>query len=266
RRGSLVEDVSALILAGGLGTRLQGALDGIPKVLAPIGGRPFLCYLLDQLRAARVREAVLCTGYRASQIVEKFGHRYRDLALGYSHEPVPLGTGGAIRLALERVDARRILILNWDSYVNTPLELFHRWHRARESAVPGSLLLAWSDETSRFGSVVLGQRETISAFQEKSKLTGAGWISAGVYLLGRSLVESGPPGSSCSLELEMFPRWVTLGLGGYASNARFLDIGTPESLARAGIVMSAIAAAGNCPIDSIRSENWEQSDVVLEKS
>ena len=111
-------DVPALILAGGLGTRLEGVVTGIPKVLAPVCGRPFLSYLLDQLQAAGVREVVLCTGYRADQVFETFGTRYEELSLRYSSESRPLGTAGAIRQAVGLVGAERFLVLNGDSYVH----------------------------------------------------------------------------------------------------------------------------------------------------
>lgn len=234
-------DVPALILAGGLGTRLRGVLPGLPKVLAPVCGRPFLGYLLDQLQAAGVREVVLCTGYCAGQIFETFGNRHQELALRYSSESRPLGTGGAIRQALGLVEAELLLVLNGDSYVHNPLEEFHRWHLGRESSFAGSLLLAWAEDPARFGTIELGPRAAIRSFHEKRGLSRPGWINGGVYLLRRSLLESIPPNQVISLENEVFPGWVRLGLGGYTTLARFIDIGTPESYEEAGTVMAEIA-------------------------
>ena len=210
-------DVPALILAGGLGTRLEGVVTGIPKVLAPVRGRPFLSYLLHQLQAAGVREVVLCTGYRADQVFETFGTRHEELSLRYSSESRPLGTAGAIRQAIGLVEAERLLVLNGDSYIHNPLEEFHRWHLARESSFPGSLLLTWSENSARFGTVELGPRAAIRSFHEKRGLSHAGWINGGVYLLRRSLLESIPPDRVISLENEVFPRWLRLGLGGYTT-------------------------------------------------
>jgi len=236
-------DVPALILAGGLGTRLRGVVPGLPKVLAPVCGRPFLSYLLDQLQAAGVRAVVLCTGHRGDQIFDTFGARYQELSLRYSFESQPLGTAGAIRQALGLVEAERLLVLNGDSYIHTPLNEFHRWHVARESSFPGSLLLTWIENSARFGTVELGPRASIRSFHEKRGLSLAGWINGGVYLLRRSLLESIPPDRVISLENEVFPGWIRLGLGGYTTPARFIDIGTPDSYEEAGSLMARMAAS-----------------------
>jgi D-glycero-alpha-D-manno-heptose 1-phosphate guanylyltransferase len=238
-----VENVTALILAGGQGTRLRGALPGIPKVLAPVCGRPFLSYLLDQLRVAGILDVVLCTGYRADQVFDAFGPRYHDLDLRYSRESQPLGTAGALRLALEHTESQRLLVLNGDSYVNILLEKFDRWHVARESTSRGSLLLTWTNEPSRFGTVEVGPGANITAFREKCATSVAGWINAGVYFLARSLVESIHPERNTSLETEMFPLWLERGLGGFTVRAPLIDIGTPESFAQAEAFMAECIAA-----------------------
>ena len=166
-KGTDVIDLPALILAGGLGTRLRSVLPECPKVLAPVLGRPFLSFLLDQLETAGVREVVLCTGHRAELVFQSFGARYGEISLRYSVETQPLGTAGAIRQAIEQIEAERVLVLNGDSYTHTPLVDFHRWHLARESSFPGSLMLSWADDPSRFGTVALGPRGAIQSFQEK---------------------------------------------------------------------------------------------------
>ena len=233
-----MEDVTALILAGGQGTRLRGTLPGIPKVLAPVCGRPFLSCLLDQLRFAGIRDVVLCTGYRADQVFDAFGPRYHDLDLRYSRESRPLGTAGALRLALVHTQSQRLLVLNGDSYIDISLKRFDRWHVARESKSCGSLLLTWTDEPSRFGTVDVGPGANITAFREKCATRVAGWINAGVYFLARPLVESIDPERNTSLETEMFPLWLKRGLGGFTVRAPLIDIGTPESFARAESFMA----------------------------
>src|SRR5688500_272690 len=94
------DGISAAVLAGGLGTRLRSVVADRPKVLAPVAGLPFLFYLLDQLGRAGVREAVLLVGFGADQVRTKFGERFGQMRLSYSQESEPLGTGGAVRLAL----------------------------------------------------------------------------------------------------------------------------------------------------------------------
>jgi NDP-sugar pyrophosphorylase family protein len=260
-----VVELTAMILAGGQGTRFRGVLPGIPKVLAPVCGRPFLGYLLEQIQAAGVREVVLCTGYRADQVYATFGTRHEDLELRHSAESRPMGTAGALRLALAHSAAERFLVLNGDSYIHTPLEQFVRWHRTRESSFPGSLLLTRIEDTSRFGTVEVGPRGAIRSFREKCRLAGAGWISAGVYLFRRPLLESIEPDRETSLEREMFPRWIERGLGGYTTRAPFVDIGTPESFAQAGNLMAEVRPGSWSPAVPLESALTEQVHVLLEE-
>src|SRR5690349_11866919 len=113
----ILRDTTALILAGGLGTRLRSVVADVPKVLAPVHGRPFLACLLDQLADAGLTHAVLCTGYRADLVAAAFGTKYRNLTLDYSEETEPLGTGGALRLAIDRARSQTVLAMNGDSFV-----------------------------------------------------------------------------------------------------------------------------------------------------
>jgi D-glycero-alpha-D-manno-heptose 1-phosphate guanylyltransferase len=221
----------ALILAGGLGTRLRSVLAAQPKVLASVAGRPFLSYLLDQLQGAGVQQVILCCGYRADQVEAAFGVRHGTLSLSYSREPTPLGTGGAVRLALPRVQAESVLVLNGDSYLDCPVADLVHWHSDRDFA--GSLLLTRVSNAARFGTVAVNETGAISSFQEKRGLPEPGWINAGIYLLSRRLIEQLPEGRPVSLEREAFGQWLNEGLGGYRRQAAFLDIGTPQTLAQA---------------------------------
>ena len=108
--------VTAAILAGGLGTRLRSVVKDRPKVLAEIRGVPFLTYLLDQLAAAGVRDVVLCTGYMGEQVRSAFGDSYGGMCLSYSQESSPLGTAGALRLALPLFKSSSVLVMNGDSF------------------------------------------------------------------------------------------------------------------------------------------------------
>src|SRR3954463_14123588 len=114
-------DTDAVILAGGLGARLRSVVADRPKVLAPVLGRPFVTYLLDQLAAAGLRRAVLLTGFRAEQVRQTLAEQHAGLDLAYSTEPTPLGTAGAVRDALDQVDTADVLLLNGDSFC--PLDL-----------------------------------------------------------------------------------------------------------------------------------------------
>ena len=233
-------NLPALILAGGFGTRLRGVLPDLPKLLAPVNGRPFLRYLLDRLERAGVREVVLCTGHRAEQIRDEFERRPTPITLKFSHETQPLGTGGAVRQALKIIDADSFLVLNGDSYIDCDLQPFIDRHRGH--GLPGSLLLTHVDDASRFGTVLTDERGVIEAFREKEGRAVPGWINAGVYLLSRKLLEPLPEGQAYSIEKDLFPKWLERGLGGYQVNAAFLDIGTPESLARASAFLAGVGS------------------------
>jgi NDP-sugar pyrophosphorylase family protein len=225
-------DVTAAILAGGLGTRLRSVVADRPKVLAPVGGRPYLTYLLDQLAGASIREVVLLTGDRAAQVREALGETYAGLRLIYSAEPTPLGTAGALRRALPHLSAPAVLLLNGDSYCDVNLDAFRLFHREQGAGV--SLVLARVAGASRFGQVRVGRGGRIVRFAEKCEARGAGWINAGVYLLDRGLIEEAPLRRPLSLERDLLPGWVAGGrVCGFQCEGRFLDIGTPESYAEA---------------------------------
>jgi NDP-sugar pyrophosphorylase family protein len=233
-------DVPAMILAGGLGTRLARVLPDTPKVLAPVAGRPFLAYLLDALTDAGIRDAILCTGHRADLVEREFGARYQGISLRYSRETQPLGTGGALRQALSLTGADTLLALNGDSFVACDFPAFLAWHR--EKCFAASLVLAQVADGSRFGTVDANPHAVIRSFVEKNGRAEAGWINAGVYLLSRPLLASLPQGRMLSIEHDVFPTWVSVGLGGYRSSGAFLDIGTPESFAQAETFLTGLEA------------------------
>ena len=117
-------ELAAVVLAGGMGTRLRSLVADLPKVLAPVAGRPFLTYLLDQIADAGIRHVVLSTGHLAEQFDSVIGNRYRDIQIVYAQEEQPLGTGGAIRFACSFTDADQLLVMNGDSYCgsNMPVQ------------------------------------------------------------------------------------------------------------------------------------------------
>jgi NDP-sugar pyrophosphorylase family protein len=217
----------AVILAGGKGTRLSGTVADRPKVLAAVSGKPFLSYLLDQLKAAGIRRVVLCTGYMGKMIHESFGSEYNGMALTYSHETVPLGTGGALRLALPLFDSDPVLVMNGDSYCQADLGAFFLWRR--EQDIPNAMVLTLLDDVARFGSVEMDGRNRITRFREKTQEMSRGFINAGIYLLSSKSIARIPEDRPVSLEREIFPTLVEEGIGGFQSRGRFIDIGTPES-------------------------------------
>jgi len=228
------------ILCGGLGTRLRSAVADRPKALAEVAGRPFLAWLLDLLDFYGFQRVVLCTGYQAEQIEAEFGVGYKGLHLEYSQEPSLVGTGGALRYALPLFRSSNVLVVNGDSYCHADLASFWRGHLAEHAVT--SMILTHVEDSSRFGSVQLNGSGLVAAFQEKVASAGPGWINAGIYLASRALLQVIPQNTVCSLEREVFPMWIKLGLRGVKSDGPFIDIGTPESYTSANHLFHGLVA------------------------
>ena len=231
-----MKGVTAYILAGGFGTRLRQVVSDRPKVMAEVLGRPFLFHILDRLARLGIAKAVICTGYLAGQLEAAVGPTYRGLELCFSREDTPLGTGGALRLAMSRHPAELALALNGDSLVEADLAAYLDWYG--QCGFQAALLLVPVDESDRFGRVEvdggMDSQGRVLAFREKG-LAGPGLINAGVYLLRPEALSGIEPGASASIETDVFPQLAQAGsLGGFQVQGRFLDIGTPESYTVAG--------------------------------
>lgn len=229
-----------IILAGGLGTRLATFVPGLPKTLAPVGGRPFVTYLLDRLVDAGFSEAVMSVGHFAEQVEATLGTRHRNLHLRYVRERELRGTGGALRLVMDHVNAAHCLVLNGDSYCHIDLADFLQWHAQRTE--PVGLALVEVADVERYGRVELDASGRIVQFQEKSEYSGQGWINAGIYSVPSRLLWALPPEQTISLEREVFPRWLITGMAGYQTGGAFIDIGTPESYRAAEAFFAASPA------------------------
>lgn len=241
------EKVTGVILAGGLGTRLRPLISDKPKVLAPVDGRPFLAYLLDQLERGGIRRVILCIGHLGHQVKQAFGNHYGQLELVYSEERELRGTAGALRLAYPLITSGSVLVMNGDSFCDVDLGDYVAWQQAND--VRNSMVLTKVKDTRRFGRVIADHRGKILRFEEKQESALeedrlpvaeasrpedlSGWINAGIYLMARDLLCTIPANESISLEFEMFPSWIQRGLTAYRVNAPFIDIGTPESYALA---------------------------------
>lgn len=237
--------VPALILAGGAGTRLRSVVADRPKVIATVNDRPFLAFLLDQLHEAGVREAVLCTGYLGDQIYKTFGDSYQNMTLRYSRETAPLGTGGALRLAMPLLNTHAkpdvVLALNGDSFVDADIPALIHSHRQRGAAI--SLVVRQVPDTQRYGRVELLADDSVASFQEKGATAGEGWINAGIYAFNPQVIEHIPDGKAVSLEREVLPAYCGRRLLANRTSGRFIDIGTPETYAAAVAFFAAKRSA-----------------------
>jgi NDP-sugar pyrophosphorylase family protein len=238
-----LENITAAVLAGGLGTRLRPAVADRPKVLAPVRGRPYLAHLLDRLAEAGIRRVVLLTGHQAEQVRCALGEAYRSMELVHSPEPAPLGTAGAVRLALPRLSGRVVLVMNGDSWCEVDLAAFRAAHDGNAARL--SLVLTRTGDMSRYGQVQVAADGRVLRFQEKGSHRRHAWISAGMYLMDRALIAEIPEGQPLSLEREVFPAWVKSGtrVYGFRGGGPFLDIGTPAAYAEADAFFRPLAEA-----------------------
>lgn len=177
--------MEGIILAGGLGTRLRARVRDIPKSMAPIAGRPFLCWLLDRLAQVGFRRVILSVGYRSPAIMEVLGSRHRNIELVYAVEDIPLGTGGAIRHAMSfrSPGAQALWVMNGD----TISALCHQEMFAAHVATPAQMTMALVRvaDASRYGAVVV--RDNRVAGFTPTAMSGAGVINSGTYLLSPDL-------------------------------------------------------------------------------
>ena len=232
-----LQDCVAVILAGGLGTRLRAVVADRPKSMAMVAGRPFLDHLLARLEAAGVHRTVLCIGHRGEQVRTHFGSAYGRMELAYAVERDLLGTGGALRNALAYLDRPTVLAMNGDSWCDADLGTFADWHAAWAADI--SLLLTQVPDRGRYGGVEAGADGRVVAFLEKQADAGAGAINAGVYLFRRAVIERLPPDEVISLERDVFPLQIGRGLFGWPGGGRFIDIGTAASYAEADTFFAA---------------------------
>lgn len=242
RADFIPEDLPALLLVGGMGTRLRSVVSSKPKPLAPVGDIPFLELLVRQLRSQGIRRLVMCTGYQAEQVREEFGDGHRwGVAIEYSNEPSPLGTAGAIKFAEPFLaQASDFLVMNGDSFLQFDFREFHRFHR--EHGGLASIAVRSVPDASRYGTVHLGRRNRVIGFSEKMGIQESGLINGGVYLFQRAILEHIPEGPA-SLEKDVLPGILENGAFALQQHGMFIDIGTPEDYARAQALFDSLSHA-----------------------
>jgi NDP-sugar pyrophosphorylase family protein len=230
-------NVTAVILAGGLGTRLRSIVNDRPKVMAMVAGRPFGEWVVMGLQAAGVRHLIFCTGYLGEMVQEHFqdGTTW-GMTIDYSHEKVLLGTGGALRQCLSLVRSDPVLVINGDSYCQVNVPHYLQWHAGMPRS--GSMVVVKTDHPERFGSVQMADNGSVLGFKEKALGLDSSWINAGMYLLSQELLGSIPSSQPVSLEREVLPLWVRRGLWGFPSLGTFVDMGTPQGLREAEDIFS----------------------------
>lgn len=223
--------MQAVLLTGGLGTRLRSVINDRPKPLAPVAGRPFLEYVVRELAASGIRELVFAVGYRGEMIQEAFGDGSRlGVRISYAFEETLLGTGGAVRNAAPFLTDPYFFVLNGDTFYRMDYGALSRLRGERELDL--ALVLRRVEDISRYGEAVL-EDGRLARFNEKTGERRPGTINGGVYLMSRALLDEIPPGK-VSLEQDLIPAWMREGrrLGGMVSDGYFIDIGVPEDYFR----------------------------------
>ena len=220
----------AIILAGGLGTRLRAAIPDMPKPMAPIGGKPFLWYVLEYLHQSGIRKVVISVGHLHETIINQFGNKYKNTRIDYAVETEPLGTGGGIKLALSYTRDAEVAIINGDTFFPVPLAEMYDYHRKMKASL--TIALKPMDDYERYGSVVVEQGR-ILRFEEK-KPTEFGYINGGIYIARRHLFKETKLDAKFSFETDFLEKESNrMIFAGFVCDQYFIDIGIPEDYQRA---------------------------------
>jgi D-glycero-alpha-D-manno-heptose 1-phosphate guanylyltransferase len=222
----------AILLAGGFGTRLQKAVPGLPKPLAPVNGKPFIEYIMDFLIRQRINKFILSVGYKHEEFAHHFTNDYCGCPVLLSVEFEPLGTGGGIRKAMKFADDAEIFVVNADTIFRIDVQAMHTLQKKTGADI--TIALKHKDDVKRYGSVEVNAENRVTGFFEKQAKTGAGYINGGIYLLRNDFFEKHPFPEKFSFEKDCLePNYNTLKICGYPSRGYFLDIGIPEDYEKA---------------------------------
>lgn len=223
--------MQAVLLAGGLGTRLKSVVSDRPKPMALIEDKPFMEYVVLELIKHGVTEIIFAVGYKGSMVEEYFkdGSEW-GIRASYAYEEELLGTAGAIKNAGSQVTEERFLALNADTFYQ--IDYSRLTGLSKERDLDMALVLREVPDVSRYGQAVL-EDGWLTAFDEKMEEKRPGTINGGVYFIRRSLLDTIPQGK-VSLEHDMIPKWLSGGkkLGGFVNDGYFIDIGVPKDYYR----------------------------------
>lgn len=222
----------AIILAGGLGTRLRSVIGDLPKPMADIAGRPFLEYLFDYLIRNDVKKVILSVGYKSAMIINHFGKKYKSIDIEYSMEDEPLGTGGAIKKAVGKLkdSDEFFFVINGDTFFDAPLNKLLEFHYQSN----GLITIAFKSMTdcTRYGSVLIDSSNRIIGFMEKGNSKNC-LINGGIYIINIELFKLLNLPDKFSFEKNLLQDYYDkLPFYGKNFNRYFIDIGVPEDYKR----------------------------------
>ncbi len=222
--------MECIILAGGLGTRLRGVIGEAPKGMAPVNGRPFLAYLFRYLAEQGCTKAILSLGYKHEIVLDWLEDNRPEFTLDWVIEEEPLGTGGGIKLALEKATEETVFILNGDTFFDVALSAMQDEQDERSETI---LALKHLENFERYGSVTASSNGRILSFEEKKPMA-AGFINGGIYLIRREdfLARAFP--QKFSFEQDYLEAFIGEGVfRAHKSNGYFIDIGVPDDYEKA---------------------------------
>ncbi|MBC7949775.1 MAG: HAD-IIIA family hydrolase [Chitinophagaceae bacterium] len=221
----------AIILAGGLGTRLREAVPDLPKCMAPVAGRPFLYYVINYLRSQGIEKFIFSLGYKHEVILEWLEVQFATLNNQYTFEDQPLGTGGAIRLATTKATEEHVLVTNGDTLFKIDVQKLAEVQMSNEAEC--TLALKPMTNFDRYGVVKIDSNNVVQDFQEKKQYS-AGLINGGVYVLDLPKFKARPLTEKFSFEKDYLEKYCQeKKFYGIADEGYFIDIGIPEDYSRA---------------------------------
>jgi D-glycero-alpha-D-manno-heptose 1-phosphate guanylyltransferase len=223
--------MECILLAGGLGTRLQGVIGDVPKCMAPINGQPFLHYVFDYLEQQRCTHAILSLGHKHRVVLDWLKTQQRPFQVDYVIETEPLGTGGGISLAMSKAITENIAVLNGDTMFGIDLNELLNFHTIKKATT--TLALKPMHNFNRYGVVHTNADACITRFEEK-KQYDEGLINGGVYMINRKTLLSKNLPAKYSFEKDYLEAFVYEHMFfGFSSDAYFIDIGIPEDYNKA---------------------------------
>lgn len=221
----------AIILAGGLGTRLREVVPDLPKPMAPVADKPFLAWQLDYLIKLGVSRFILSVGYKAQAIRNYFGNEYRGAVIVYAEETEPLGTGGAIQYALKEATQERVFILNGDTLCEADLTRLRMLNIHNPNGV--GIVVKHVDNAGRYGAITFDKGSNlVTSFGEKSSFT-PGFINAGIYDVPADLFTNITVSPPFAFETAVIEKLVLKNLHACHAGEFFIDIGVPEDFTKA---------------------------------
>ena len=221
-----LSQIDTVILAGGLGTRLNPILKDKPKCLAPINGKPFIDILIDNYIEQGLKRFILCVGYLKEQVIEYLCDR-NDCEIVFSKENKPLGTGGALKKAQSLIKSNHYIVLNGDSFIEIDIYKYIKWFQLIQNDI--SIVITKINNSKRYGNVTFDKNGLITSFGKKNNSSLPAKINAGVYLFKKNTIDFSHFSDEFSIETEFFPSLIKHGIKTYKCKGKFIDIGTKNS-------------------------------------